>query len=236
MNRSVYFIFFFILLQFFNSNAHAQTSVAAYFDAQIKKENLAVSNGKLFTNTFKTIDTDQFYASTFSSETIVYKDQAYADVELKYDLFRDVLIFRPYGKSENFGIELMLTNVNAFTLQKKTFVNLSHFTQNRIPFVKGYYEERFTSEKINLYIKHRKETKEFISNQRVFNSFLNYNKYLIYSNQTFYEVTSIKDIVKIFPNLKKELTEFKEANTSLYKKDKDSFFENVTKKISTLLQ
>lgn len=220
----------------FSLISYAQNSVESYFDNELKKENLVISNGKLFTNSFKTLETDQFYTTKYSIETLQYKNQTYADVSLKYDIHRDILIFRPFGESENFGIELISEHVNSFTLKNKTFVNLSLATNDSIDFVKGYFEENFKSEKINFYIKHKKDTKEFINNQRIYNRFQNYNRYILSLNNVFYEIKNTKDLIKIFPSLKKDLKQFSNENASLLKTDKDAFFEKMIKKISTLIQ
>jgi len=236
MKKTNIHILFFTYFLFFSSMSYSQENIERYFDETIKKENLTISNGKLFVNSFKTTETDQFYANKYTSETILYNNEKYSNVNLKYDIFRDILIFKPYGESENFGIELIAEHVNSFTLKNKTFINLSIITKDSIDFAKGYFEENFKSEKLIFYIKHKKETKEFINNQRIFNSFLNYNKYLLLFKNNYYEIKTTKDLIKIFPSLKKDIKQFSNENSSLLRTDKDAFFEKLIKKISTLIQ
>lgn len=220
---------------FFNFIGYSQSNIYDYFDKAIGKENIAISNGKMFMNTFRTLDTDQFYNSKFSIETIVYENESYNNVNLKYDILRDILIFRPYGESENFGIELIGRNVNSFSLRGKKFVNLSLFTNATASFVKGYYEENTTSDKVSFYIKHKKETKEVISNLGVYNSFQNYNEYVVLYNDSFSQIKKAKDLVKIFPTLTDEIKTFETENNTLLKTDRELFFEKLIKKINSLI-
>lgn len=236
MKKKDFKILIFSCYLLFSLISYSQNNIESYFDNTLKKENLEISNGKLFTNNFKTLETDQFYTTEYSIETIQYKNQTYTDVYLKYDIYRDVLIFRPFGESENFGVELISEYVNSFTLKNKTFINLSLITNDSIDFIKGYFEENFKSGKINFYIKHKKETKELINNQRLYNSFLNYNRYILSSNNNFYEIKNTKDLIKIFPSLKKDIKQFSNENFLLLRTDKDAFFEKMIKKISTLIQ
>lgn len=236
MKKTIIPILFFIYSMFFSFLSYSQKNIESYFDEIIRKENLTISNGKLFVNNYKTTETDQFYTNKYSSETLNYKNETYTNINIKYDIHRDILIFKPYGESENFGIELIAENVHSFTLKNKTFINLSILTKDSIDFVKGFFEENYRSEKLSFYIKHKKETKEFINNQRIFNSFHNYNRYVIFFNNNYYEIKNSKDLIKIFPYLKKDIKQFNDENNSLLRENKDVFFEKIIKKISALNQ
>lgn len=236
MKKTIISILFFTYFIFFSFLSYSQKNIESYFDEILRKENLTISNGKLFVNNYKTTETDQFYNNKYLSETLSYKNETYRNINLKYDIFRDILIFKPYGESENFGVELITKNVDSFTIKNKQFVNLGNRTKDSIEFVKGFFEENYKSEKLSFYIKHKKETKEFIDNQRIFNSFLNYNKYVLSFNNNYYEIKSAKDLMKIFPDLKKDIKEFNDENNSLLKENKDAFFEKMIKKISALIQ
>lgn len=236
MKKTIIPILFFIYSMFFSFLSYSQKNIESYFDEIIRKENLTISNGKLFVNNYKTTETDQFYANRYSSETLKYKNETYTNINIKYDIHRDILIFKPYGESENFGIELITENVHSFTLKNKTFINLSILTKDSIDFAKGFFEENYKSEKLSFYIKHKKETKEFINNQRIFNSFLNYNQYVLSFNNNYYEIKSTKDLMKMFPDLKKDIKQFNDENNSLLKENKDVFFEKMIKKISASIQ
>lgn len=236
MKKTIIPILYFSYFIFFSFLSYSQKNIESYFDENIRKENLVISNGKLFVNNYKTTETDQFYNNKYSSETLTYNNEIYKNINLKYDIFRDILIFKPYGESENFGVELITNNVNSFTIKNKLFVNLGNLTKDSIGFTKGYFEENYKGEKICFYIKHKKETKEFVNNQRIFNSFLNYNRYVILSNNNYYEIKSAKDLIKIFPELKKDIKQFSDENNSLLKENKDAFFEKMIKKISALIQ
>lgn len=236
MKKSIYSILFFINFLFFSVNSFSQKDIKNYFDEVIQGENLPMSNGKLYTNTYKTTDTNPFYQELYSKGSLLYKNESYGDISLKYDVFRDVLIFRPYGSSEKFGIELIIENVNSFTLKNKKFVNLSQQTNYSHSFIKGYYEENHKSDKLSFYIKHKKENIAFIKDKQIYSSFKNQNEYLLLSNSDFHKIRDVKDVIKLFPYLEKEIYQFEEEYVLLLKTNKDEFFEKLIKKVSTLIQ
>ena len=236
MEKSNHFFLFFINFLFFSTISFSQNTIENYFDEVIQKENLPMSNGKLYTNTFKTTDTHQFYADTYSKEMISYENQNYDAVNLKYDIFRDILIFRPYGESEKFGIELIFENVNSFTLKNKKFVNLGTQINNNVNFIKGYYEESLKNDKISFYIKHKKDEISFVKNKQIHSSFEKNNEYMLLVNGEFHKVKNVKDVIKIFPALEKEIYQFEVDNDLILRANKDDFFEKLIKKISILIQ
>ena len=236
MKKSNYLVFFFIKFLFFSAVSFSQKNIEKYFDEVIQAENLPMSNGKLYTNNYKTTDTYPFYQDAYSKESISYKNESYDAINLKYDIFRDVLIFRPYGKSEKFGIELILENVNSFTLKNKKFVNLSLQINKNYNFIKGYYEENYKSDKLSFYIKHIKVNIDFIENKQIYKSFQSQNEYLLFTNNNFYKIKDVKEVIKIFPSLEKEIYQFEEEYSFLLRTNKDEFFEKLIKKISTLIQ
>ena len=234
MNRTAYtFIIPCLLLAF--SSLQAQSSIDEHFDQTVGKENLPLNNGVFYYNLYKTNNTNQYYyTNKYLVGNIVYEDQFYNNVNLKYDIYKDILIFKPYGESENFGIELINDKVSQFSINNKKFINLSNITKDSIKGIKGYYEENFVSERISFYIKHKKGTKTFIQNQAVYNDFEVENEFLLLINNNYNQIKNKKDVVTLFTQYKNEINNFYSDNSKLQKINKTEFYEKLFRFIDNL--
>ena len=234
MNRTAYtFIIPCLLLAF--SSLQAQSSIDEHFDQTVGKENLPLNNGVFYYNLYKTNNTNQYYyTNKYLVGNIVYEDQFYNNVNLKYDIYKDILIFKPYGESENFGIELINDKVSQFSINNKKFINLSNITKDSIKGIKGYYEENFVSERISFYIKHKKGTKTFIQNQAVYNDFEVENEFLLLINNDYNQIKNKKDVVTLFTQYKNEINNFYSDNSKLQKINKTEFYEKLFRFIDNL--
>jgi hypothetical protein len=235
MTLKSYYTFIFTVFLITNSSLFAQNKIEDFFDTTVGKENLPLNNGIFYFNTFKTLNTHQYYhTSKYTVGTLVYEDQFYNAVNLKYDSFRDVLVFKPYGESENFGIILINEKVLHFSLNNKNFTNLSYITKDSLENVKGYYEENLKGRDFTFYIKHKKDRREFIKNQVVYADFGIYNEFLLLANKKYHTIKSKKDVINIFPNLKKEINSFYNDNSKLVKDNKTEFYEKLFQFIDNL--
>ncbi|SHO71946.1 hypothetical protein [Flavobacterium cucumis] len=235
MTRKIYYIIIFMVALLINCNLHSQNKIEDLFDNTVGKENLPLNNGVFYFNTFKTFDTHQFYSSNkYSSEALIYDNQFYNSVNLKYDSYQDALVFKPYGESENFGIVLVQQKVSKFTLNNKNFVNLNLTTNKNLTDIKGYYEENWRGKNFIFYIKHKKTRRELIKNQTSYTDFEIYNEFLIFKNNLYYSVESKNNLINLFPILKKEIKTFYSDNSKLLKNNKTEFFEKLLRFIDQL--
>lgn len=234
MNRAT-FTFIIPCLVFAFSSLQAQSSIDELFDQSVGKENLPLNNGVFYYNLYKTNNTNQYYhTNKYFVGNIIYENQFYNNVNLKYDIYKDILIFKPYGESENFGIELINDKVSQFSINNKNFINLSAITKDSIKGIKGYYEENFTSERITFYIKHKKGTKTFIQNQAVYNDFEIENEFLLLMNNNYNQIKNKKDVVTLFTQYKNEINNFYSDNSKLQKINKTEFYEKLFRFIDNL--
>lgn len=215
-----------------NINVYSQKSIEDLFDDTIGKHNLPLNNGKFYFNTYRTNNTHPFFFSDkFILCTIKYDHQDYNKINLKYDINRDVLVFKPFGESENYGTILIENKVNEFILHNKKFVNLS-IPSNQIS--NGFYEENFVSKRFTFYIKHKKSKRESIKNQEIFMEFETFNEFLILKNNSFIPIKNKKHIVNLFPNYKKEINTFYNENAKQENDNKTEFFEKIFRFIDQL--
>ncbi len=210
------------------SSSFSQSTIEDFFDTTVGKENLPLNNGTFYFTTFRTLDTHQYYnTNKFDKGSIVYDGQLYNAVNLKYDCHRDVLIFKPYGETENFGIILIEKKVERFNLNHKTFINLSLVTMDSLKNVTGYYEENVKNTHFTFYIKHKKDRREYIKDNTIFNVFGSDNEFLLAYINTYYVIDSKKDVTQLFLEQKKEINAFYTNNSKLLKEDKTTFYEKL---------
>lgn len=235
MNIKTYYHLILTILLLGNLNLYCQKNIEDLFDNTVGKENLPLNNGVFYFNTLKTLTTHQFYhTNKYSSGTLVYDNQFYNEVNLKYDSYRDVLVFKPYGESESFGIILIQEDVSQFNINNKKFVNLSLLTKDSLKNVKGYYEENLKNQHLTFYIKHKKDRREFIQNQIAYTDFEIYNEFLILKNATYYPIKNKKDVTSLFSTHKKEINTFYSDNSKLSKDNKTEFYEKLFRFIDQL--
>jgi len=221
------------LLTVFGFKAYSQTNTKNvlynWYDTVKGKESIDLNNGSLHINPYKTLGENTMYYGTdkFSKGTVFYDNQPYYDVNLKYDIYRDIIVFNPFGQPQNIGINLIQEKTKSFSLNGKNFVNLTSYQTPIQEYIKGYYEERVIGNDIILYIKHHKDIREFINNDRIYHSFDKKNNFILKYKNDFFKINSKKEIVILFPQYKNEINTYYSENKEMEKSDNALFTENV---------
>ncbi|HLA55254.1 MAG TPA: hypothetical protein VK623_04100 [Flavobacterium sp.] len=226
----------------FNSNSlysqsNANTSLYEWFDNANGKENLAIYNGTLHVNLFRTLDkTNHMYYSKdeFVKGDVAYDGQFYYGVDLKYDIYKDELIVKPQNETYK-SITLIKQKTDSFFFYGKSFVNLSK--KPNIPdFIKGYYEVSLDGNRFTFYIKYHKNVSEKIVNDANYSNFKEDDTFILYYKNAYSEISSRKDLLAIFPEYKNKIKAFYSDNYSMDKANHTTFMENIMKYINNLPQ
>jgi hypothetical protein len=232
-------VLLFIALNVFKTHSQTNSDITLYtkFDSIAGKENLGLNNGTLHTNPYKTIDNNNMYfiANKYSVENVIYDGQPYYNVNLKYDIYRDLLVYNPFGQADYIGINLIPEKTSSFSFHEKKFINLSLQKKNLQEYIKGYYEEITISNEINLYVKHHKNILEIIGNEFIYYSFSDNDNFLIKHKETFSKMNTKKDIINIFPQYKSEINNYYNKNKSMEKSNKTIFLQNLLTNINGFL-
>ena len=228
-----------LFFSFFQSQAQSEEiQLAKTYDSIAGTQGLNISNGLLHSNPYPVQNGKYRYfnADKFQKGTVIYNDQHYYDVDIKYDLYNDIIVFKPTGQTESVGIELNPQNVNAFFINGKRFVNLNKVVSPLFTFIKGYYEENISGKNFTFYIKRHKDRREIANGTRIYNEFENNDEYYIYRDNIFHKIASKSDVIALFPDLKKKINDIYSMNKSIQKEDKTQFFEELMLKINNLLE
>lgn len=234
-------ISFYTIFLFIAYNSQSQNDSAAslhdWYDSKVGKENLDINNGKILLNYDIILkNNDRFYFNNYTLGSIVYDNQPYNNVLLNYDVNNDDLIIKPYGENDKMPIVLNKSKVNSFKVNGKNYINLdSKKTDNELN-ISGFYEEVLINNKINFYIKHKKDRRQIINDNQVFDDFTTITSYTILYKNQFYKITNKKSLTTIFPELKKTINEYYSNNDSIEKSNKNKFLEDLFKYINTILK
>jgi hypothetical protein len=223
----------------FKTHSQTNSDIPLYtkYDSIAGKENLGLYNGTLHTNPYKTIDDNNMYfiADKYSPENVVYDNQPYYNVNLKYDIYRDQIVCNPHGQADYIGINLIPEKTHSFSFHGKQFVNLTLKKNTSQEYIKGYYEEIIIGNQIILYIKHHKNILEITGNEFIYQTFIEANTIIAKYKDTLYTMNTKKDAKMIFPQFKREINSYFDKNKSMEKSNRIIFTQNLLTYINGFL-
>ena len=199
-------------------------------DSLIENSSLPLNNGIIYHNKYKNTlkNTNQFFENKYRKGTICYNNQTYFDVNLKYNVFEDLVFYKPNAK---IGLEanLITKQVDYFIYANKKFKQLNYID---IVEKNGFFEEIEINNNITLYIKYKKVCKEDLSLGNIAYTFYDSKLYYILYNNQLLEISSKSSIISIFPNLKKEINTFYKENSKIKDSNIQQFYQNLLKTIN----
>lgn len=237
--KHIYLLIFsiFLNISYIHCQSAEKLSLYDYFDNAVGKDNLNINNGIVHSEPFRPIpNKNRYYIDEFNIGDLSFEGEIYSNVNLKYDIYDDQLIYKQNGVTENLPITLIKDKIDFFTIKNKKFVNLKAETLKFPSLINGIYEESFTASEVSLYTKHRKEKIKVFQTNGVYYNFIYYTDFFIKYSNFFYKVESEKDLKKIFPMYKKEINNYYKTDKKLERSDKKQFMENLTKQINGLVK
>ncbi len=214
----------------------SQENYYNWFDNQVGIENTDLYNGIRYKELYRVKNGKHkfFQSSNFIKGKIVYKNQTYYNIELKYDLFEDQVLINLQTRSGNSIFQLIKEFVESFTLSNKKFVNLSeHKVHNSSTSIQGFYQISYHGADIIIYKKHSKYRIKHYEKKIIFSEFKNKDTYYIYNEGSYYLIDSKSDLTKLFPNHKKTINSFYNKNRLLLKSNYEMFLIQLSKQISS---
>ncbi|MBR9757672.1 MAG: hypothetical protein GYB39_06290 [Algicola sp.] len=197
----------------------------AAFDAIISHQNTPLYNGLRYVDAFRaTKEKHRYYKHyDFLKGNVVYNGQPYFNLDLKYDLYEDVLITRLSGDKDYFYMVFTPLNVSEFNIENHKFVNF-HANKSLAEIgINGYLEQAYIGERVSLYIKHYTPKREELENKKINHLFNKKSLYILLKDGVFYNVNSKRHLKSLHLITKKALNDFYSSNHSLYKTHEDKF-------------
>lgn len=201
-------------------------------DSILGYDNLPYQNGVEYINRYPatSYNTSQFLENKYNPSLLSYKNQIYIDVNLKYDVFDDLLLFK---SNTQFFLEtnFITKQIDYFILKNKKFKKIETESENKNTTTVGFYEEIDINSKCTLYAKYKKTVKTEITNNEIFYHFYDYKIYYLFYNNALQEIGSKSDVIQLFPNLKKEIKAFYDKEKKLKETNIQLFYQNLFKTI-----
>lgn len=225
-------LLYFLALAIYGTKLCAQSSsvetLTKAFDNSIGKENLEISNGTLHVNEFRILNNmHQYYPSdSFTIGSLTYKQQEYYETALKYDIFKDIVVYKP-RESEVVSINLIQNDINSFKINNRKFVYLNQLDFPLSQIKTGYYEEYISGKQFTFYIKHHKDKREVLKTETIFIEFDNNYSYFVRKGDAFYEINSKKDIIHLFPEIKRQINDYCSSYRNLKTTDEQLYYEKI---------
>jgi hypothetical protein len=227
MTKYIRFLLFLTIstLEVYSQDYH---EIVNYHDSIVGKQNSFLFNGKIYTNLYRVkTNKNQYYGENieYINGSLTTEGLCFNNLELKYDLFSQELIIKPFYKSTYVGVIIDKAKLDNFTLLGKKFVNIKNYSSD----INGYYEIITDTKKIKFFIKHKKKQFEKLDEARPFYEFENYYNHVCFFQNHYSIIKNKKDFFKIFPGFKKEINKFYLENKFLFKENRYEFIKKISK-------
>ncbi|RSK38736.1 hypothetical protein [Mangrovimonas spongiae] len=193
-----------ILLFFLLQNLKSQTELNnkqyyVAYDSIAKIQNSGLYNGSKFINEYRTSKSNFRFFKYYHFEIgdLIFDNQPFYNINLKYDLYKDLLVVKLNNNKSFFDLQLDSKKVSFFRLKNHSFYNFIENTSLKSIGVEGYIELIYKGDTISYYIKHLKKKKDKIKNNRVEHLFIKDSIHLVEVSNKFYEIKSQKDLKKL---------------------------------------
>lgn len=207
---------------------------AAYnwFDKMVGIGNSGILNGPEYIEQHVTVNEQQKYFSDiyFSPGSVVYNGQPYYNIEMKYNVFNDLLLLRGTGTNP---LQLHKNRIKEFNLKGTHFINISADTTAP---VNGFHEVLLQTETLSLLKKHTKKLKKFLD--RSFTYFEFYDDIPLYAieyREEYLPVNSRRQLIQAFPEYAAPIRQFYRERRSEARNNPDLFMTNLAKNLGQLL-
>lgn len=201
----------------------ANAEISQSFDALVGPENTGLYIGPQFKDEHRDAwDGSHIYLESpnYAAGTLIYKDQRYFDVPLKYDLLEDQVSIESPDYLPIFRVKLIREDVSSFSLHGRQFI---HLRNQAMPQDAGFFEVALMGTNFSLYIKHRKRRKRETVDKVLQYRFITNNYYLLHFRDNFYTIFSHRDLKDVFPDQYADIRNFKRKHKSLAKNQPDEF-------------
>jgi len=199
-------------------------------------KNLSLYTGKQYNDKFSQIGDHQFFMDDYWEQgSVVFDEQFYDSVYLKYDIFNDELLVE-YFSDNGLAMTLMLqkTKVNGFSLQGHTFIRLQADSAATIK--TGFYDQLFIGTNVSAYARRQKEIVRTSGSNTLHDDFVQKDKYFLQKNGIYYTVKKRSSVVRVLADHKKAVKQFIKSNNLYFQTERDRDITVVARYYESLFQ
>lgn len=231
--KTIFLVLFGLFLNIYTTQSQTNDDIIVYnwFDKNLGLESLDFKNGLAHLNFDKTAtNQNRYLTDEFKKGSINYNEQIYFDLFLKYDIYSDELVLRPYDEANTTKINLIKDNIKSFIIGNEKFTNLKEL--NTSIFKGGYYEEVLIKNNITLYIKYYKEKKKSTKDEINLIDYVPKYEFILFKENKYNLISEKKEIITLFPDDKRKINDFYLMNRDLRKENPYLFMKNLIKYIN----
>ncbi len=175
-------------------------------DQIIGLQNTELYNGTKYVEYYRTINENHkfFESNDFLIGSLVYSNQYYGNVPLKYDLDADDILLDISHLKKFPVLKLYKNRLSEFSIKGKKFINIGDKISK---ITKGFHEVLWFSDDIKLLKKHKKEKLKRYSTKFVHYEFFDESSYFFEYNNQIYSLNKKSDLLGVFPVYRKEINQ-----------------------------
>lgn len=207
------------------------------FDKNIGIENTGLYQGVIYTEKYRTINKNSQFFKTweFQKGNVCYDGECYYGLDLKYDVYEDEVLIKLITKVGGGTLKLIKDYVESFQIGGHNFIKISPIDAPSLS-IYGFYEVVYKSSELSLFIRHIKNSFDRKDRKTVYYEFLKgKSKNVLFYRGVYSPINTKKDIVVLFPDLKKEIDKFYNMARGLRKSDPNHFYISLIKRIENVL-
>lgn len=211
-----------------------QPELLKWFDSQIGIENSSLLNGTAYVDRHRTINSkNKLFGNAAGTGSVLYDGQWYPDLQMRYNIYDDVLVVQLQSGMGLNIIELVKEKVERFNLNGTPFTNVLH--QGNAAGIAGFHEVLWEDGTFQVLKKHALRLNEKRDRQISYFEFepIEGHYAFTYKEQS-YLLRSRNDLVKILPQYRNEVEDYYRSNRSVRRSRPENFYINLFRELSGL--
>jgi hypothetical protein len=209
--KSVLLLIMMTLPLIFNGQAKDEEALNYnWFDSIIGLENSELHNGLIYFEKYKVKNKKSqfFYSPDYLLGSVVFNDQTYFGLDLKYNVYDDEVLMRVENRFGGKTLQLYKNKISGFTIKERRFIKIDFSSTNKA-FASGFYEVSKENPFFILFIKHRKKMNEHVGEKSVYHEFEDQKKtYMFWYQDKYHLIKKVTDLTNLFPQHKEKLDSF----------------------------
>jgi hypothetical protein len=191
-------------------------SIEPALEAVRADSNSSIYNGSEHIGYPAALQGNPFYGSDqWQKSSIIFRDELYTDVYLKYDLVKNEVVLRHFNGFT--GIVLFTPRIRSFNLGPNHFVNLP--SSKNLP--GGIYEE-IVAGTVSLYARRIKTIEETLTATGVERKVSGRNIYFVYKDGKYYPVRNEKSVLDLVKDKKSQVKAHLKESGIKYKRNAEA--------------
>ena len=207
------------------------------FDEHVGIENTGLYQGIVYVEKYRTINERVHFHKgvNFLPGSVYYDGQWYYNLDVKYDVYDDKVLLRLVTEAGGGTIQLFKGYLDEFVLDGEHFVKI---LEKDAPLLSehGFYAISMEGIYFTLYTKYTKRSFEKRDKKFLYYEFLNgSSEYALFYKGQYHRFNSKKEVIDLFPELKKEIKAFYGLARTQSKADPNGFKISLAKRIELLV-